>query len=145
VFALPISALMLMPSRPALPQAATGIAAPARLSYAGTTLAPVTVDSAYVDFQVVVDLAGDRPLASYMAARPRGLPALQRTDAGAWVAWDQRPQSLIDNGFAPSDGYLVFADRGADFTQQSFPIVLEVAYRTLSGLKFGLLTMISRR
>lgn len=144
-FALPFSALMLLPNLRVLAQAGTSVATLPRLTYAGTTLAPVIVDPAYVHIRVVVDLGGDLPLASYMAARPRGMPALQRTDTGAWVVWDQRSQSLIDNGFASSDRNLVFEVIGADFTRESFPIALEVAYRTLSGVKFGQLTMISRR
>jgi hypothetical protein len=145
VIVFPLSVLMLLPNRRSAPQTASGVAALPRLSYDGTELAPVTVDPTYVDLRVVVDLAGDLPLASYMAARPRGLPALQRTDTGAWILWDQRTDSLVDNRFESSDGRLIFAASGADFTDQSFPIALEVAYRTLSGVKFGQLTMISRR
>jgi hypothetical protein len=149
VIGLPIALLMVLPSRRAAPQTESptdsGPATLPRLTYAGTELAPVTVDPAYIDIRVVVDVAGDLPMASYMAARPRGLSALQRTAAGAWVEWDQRPDSLVDNGFAVFDGSLVFAERGADFSEQSFPIALEVAYRTAAGVKFGQLTMISRR
>ncbi|HKM72079.1 MAG TPA: hypothetical protein VJ376_02815 [Pseudomonadota bacterium] len=105
----------------------------------------MTVDPAHVDINVTVDLAGDRPMASYMAIRPRGLLALQRTPAGGWVPWDQRTQSLIDNRFASSGGHLVFAVAGANFRVQSFPISLEVAYRTPAGVKFGILTMTSER
>jgi hypothetical protein len=105
----------------------------------------VTVDPARVDINLVVELAGDRPMASYMAIRPRGLPALQRTPAGGWVPWDQRTQSLIDNRFASSGGHLAFAIIGANFRLQSFPISLEVAYRTPAGVKFGMLTMTPKR
>ena len=132
-------------SRCAAAQTASGGSPLSRLSYAGTELAPVTVDPAHVDIGVTVDLAGDRPMASYMAARPRGLPALQRTPAGAWVAWDQQTQSLIDNRFAWSGGHLIFAVNGANFRAQSFPIALEIAYRTPAGVKFGVLTMTSKR
>jgi hypothetical protein len=61
------------------------------------------------------------------------------------VPWDQRTQSLIDNRFASSGGRLVFAVVGANFRGQSFPISLEVAYRTPAGVKFGILTMMSKR
>jgi hypothetical protein len=84
-------------------------------------------------------------MASYMAARPRGLPAVQRTAAGAWVVWDQRTESLIDNRFASSGGRLVFAATGDNFWTQSFPIALELAYRTPAGVKFGVLTVTSKR
>ena len=145
VIAFPLTALMSATSRWAASQTASGSAALPQLSYAGTELAPVTVDPAHVDIRVIVDLAGDRPMASYMAARPRGLPALQRTAAGAWVAWDQKTQSLIDNRFASSGGHLVFAVVGANFRVQSFPISLEVAYRTPAGVKFGVLTMMAQK
>jgi hypothetical protein len=145
VIAFPLSALMSSTSRWAASQSASGTAALPRLSYTGIEIAPVTVDPAHVDIRVIVDLAGDRPMASYMAARPRGLPALQRTAAGAWVAWDQQTQTLIDNRFGSSGGRLVFTVTGANFSRQSFPITLEVAYRTPAGVKFGILTMMSKR
>ena len=145
VIAFPLTALMSATSRWAASQTASGSAALPQLSYAGTELAPVTVDPAHVDIRVIVDLAGDRPMASYMAARPRGLPALQRTPTGVWAAWDQQTQSLIDNRFAWSGGYLVFAVNGANFRAQSFPIALEIAYRTPAGVKFGVLTVTSKR
>jgi hypothetical protein len=145
VIVFPLSGLMLGVSRWAACQTASGSAALSQLSYAGTELAPVTVDPAHADIHVSVDLAGDRPMASYMAIRPRGLPALQRTPAGGWVPWDQRTQSLIDNRFASFGGQLVFAIVGANFRVQSFPISLEVAYRTPAGVKFGILTMTPKR
>ena len=145
VIAFPLPALMLGASRWAACQTASGSGALPQLSYAGIELAPVTVDPAHVDINVTVDLAGDRPMASYMAIRPRGLPALQRTPTGGWVPWDQRTQSLLDNRFASSGGHLVFAVAGANFRAQSFPIALEVAYRTPAGVKFGILTMTSER
>jgi hypothetical protein len=145
VIAFPLSGLMFGVSRRATCQTGSGSASLPQLSYAGTELAPVTVDPAHVDVHVSVDLAGDRPMASYMAIRPRGLPALQRTPAGGWVPWDQRTQSLIDNRFASSGGQLVFAIIGANFRVQSFPISLEVAYRTPAGVKFGILTMTPKR
>ena len=145
VIAFPLSALMSGTSRRAASQTTPDTGALPRLLYAGTELAPVTVDPAHVDIGVTVDLAGDRPMASYMAARPRGLPALQRTPAGAWVAWDQQTQSLIDNRFAWSGGHLIFAVNGANFRAQSFPIALEIGYRTPAGVKFGVLTMTSKR
>ena len=141
VIAFPLSGLMLSAGR----WAACQTTALPQLSYAGTELAPVTVDPARVDINLVIELAGDRPMASYMAIRPRGLPALQRTPAGGWVPWDQRTQSLIDNRFASSGGHLVFAIIGANFRLQSFPISLEVAYRTPAGVKFGMLTMTPKR
>jgi hypothetical protein len=122
-------------------QTAPGTAPLPRLTLAGVELAPIQVDPAHVDIRVTVDLGGDVPLASFIAARPRGLPALQRTTSGTWVAWDQRPESLIDNHFASSDGKLIFAATGADFSRQSFPIAISVAYRTLAGVKFGLISM----
>ena len=146
VIAFPLSGLMSGASRWAACQTASGSAALLpQLSYAGTELEPVTVDPANVDINVTVDLAGDRPMASYMAIRPRGLPALQRTPTSGWVPWDQRTQSLIDNRFASSGGHLVFAVNGANFRLQSFPVSLEVAYRTPAGVKFGILTMTSKR
>lgn len=143
--ALTLFVLMLLPSPWAASQTALGKGGLPRLSYAGTEIAAVTVNSANVNFRVVVDLAGDRPMATYMAIRPRGMRALQRTATGAWVAWDQQPQHLIDNRFQPSAGHLVFPVTGANFTAQSFPIALEVAYRMPAGVKFGVLSLTPKR
>jgi hypothetical protein len=44
-----------------------------------------------------------------------------------------------------SGGHLAFAVIGANFRVQSFPISLEVAYRTPAGVKFGILTMTSKK
>jgi hypothetical protein len=52
---------------------------------------------------------------------------------------------LIDNRFASSGGRLVFAATGDNFWTQSFPIALELAYRTPAGVKFGVLTVTSKR
>jgi len=144
MIAFPLSILMSGAGRAAPSQIMSCTAPLPRLSYAGTELAPVVVDRANVDISVAVDLAGDHPRATYITARPRGMPALQRTAGGAWVAWDQRTQSLIDNRFAPSGPHLVFAFSGANFSRQSFPVTLSVAYRTLAGVKFGALTMTSK-
>ncbi len=144
MIAFPFSMLISGAGRGATLQTMSCRAALPRLSYAGTELAPVTVDRANVNVSVTVDLAGDHPRATYITARPRGMPALQRTAGGAWVAWDQRTQSLIDNRFAPSGPHLVFAFAGANFAKQSFPVALSVAYRTLAGVKFGVLTMTSK-
>jgi hypothetical protein len=140
--ALPLGAVLASgASRRAASQTAAGTVALPRLAVRGVELAPVAVDSAHVDISIAIDLGGDVPLASYMTARPRGLRALQRNAAGAWVVWDERPESLIDNRFGSSGGKLVFAVTGADFSKQSFPVAVSVAYRTSAGVKFGVFTM----
>jgi hypothetical protein len=144
VIALPVTAVVSSGARWAESETMSGGATLPRLSYSGTELAPVIVDRAFVNISVKVDLAGDRPIATYMAARPRGMPALQCTPGG-WVAWDQRTASLIDNRFASSAGYLFFVVIGANFRRQSFPMSLEVAYRTPAGVKFGVLTMMAQK
>jgi hypothetical protein len=143
VIALPVSAIISSAARWAAAETPGGATLP-RLSYSGTELAPIIVDRAFVNISVPVDLAGDRPVASYMAARPHGMPALQLTPGG-WVPWDQRTASLINNRFASSAGHLIFVVTGANFQKQSFPISLEVAYRTLAGVKFGVLTMMAQK
>ena len=145
VITRPVCAVMSSAARRAASQTMSGADSPPRLSYSGTELAPVIVDRAFVNLSITIDLAGDRPMASYMAARPRGMPALQRTPRGGWVAWDQRPESLIDNRFAWSAGHLLFVVTGANFRTQSFPIALEVAYRMPAGVKFGVLTMMAQK
>lgn len=145
VIALPVTAVVSSVARRAASQTVPGGATLPRLSYSGTELAPVIVDRAFVNVSVTVDLAGDRPMATYMAARPRGMPAFQRTPGGGWVAWDQRTESLINNRFASLAGHLFFVVTGANFRAQSFPIALEVAYRTPAGVKFGVLTMMAQK
>ena len=145
VIALPVCAVMPSAATRASSQTMSGGDSLPRLSYWGTELAPLIVDRAFVNVSVTIDLAGDRPMASYMAARPRGMPALQRTPAGRWLPWDQRTESLIDNRFASSAGRLLFVVTGANFRTQSFPIALEVAYRMPAGVKFGILTMMAQK
>jgi hypothetical protein len=145
VIALPASVIISGAARWAASQTVPSGATLPRLSYSGIELAPVIVDRAFVNISVTVDLAGDRPMATYMAARPRGMPAFQRTPGGGWVAWDQRPASLIDNRFPSSAGHLFFVVTGANFRAQSFPIALEVAYRTPAGVKFGVLAMMAQK
>jgi hypothetical protein len=142
---LPFAGLMSSASRLAVSQTYSAGGALPQLSYAGVELTSLTVDPAHVDIRITVDLAGDRPMASYMAVRPRGLPALQRTAAGDWVPWDGQTQSWIDNRFASSGGHIVFAVTGANFSRQSFPLALEIAYRTPAGVKFGVLNLMSKR
>jgi hypothetical protein len=125
-------------------QAIPGVEQMPRLSLAGLALAPVAIDPARMAFSVTVDLQRDVPLASYVTARPRGLPALQRTAAGAWVAWDGRAQSLIDNRFPWRVGQMTFAVAPAAFSRQSFPVSVWVAYRTSAGLKFGIFTVVPK-
>jgi hypothetical protein len=145
VIALPVFAVIASAARRAASQTVAGGDSLPRLSYSGIELAPVIVDRAFVNVSVTIDLAGDRPMASYMAARPRGKQALQRTPGGGWVAWDQRTESLIDNRFASSAGHLFFVVTGANFRAESFPIALEVAYRMPAGVKFGVLTMMAQK
>ena len=145
VIALPVTAVVSSVARWAGSETMSGGATLPRLSYSGTELAPVIVDRAFANFGVTVDLAGDRPMATYMAAWPRGMPAFQRTSRGEWVAWDQRTQSLIDNRFTSSAGLLYFVVTGANFRAHSFPIELEVAYRMPAGVKFGVLTMMAQK
>jgi hypothetical protein len=145
VIALPVTAVVSSVPRRAESETMSGGATLPQLSYSGTELAPVIVDRAYVTFSVTVNLAGDRPIATYMAARPRGRPAFQRTQDGIWVPWDQRTQSLIDNRFASSAGHLFYVVIGANFRTESFPMALEVAYRTPAGVKFGVLTMMAQK
>jgi hypothetical protein len=145
VIALPLTAVVSSVARRAAAQTVpSGVILP-RLSYSGIELAQVIVDRAFANFGVVVDLAGDRPMATYMALRPRGMPAFQRTPRGEWVPWNERTESLIDNRFAWSAGYLHFVVTGANFRTQSFPMALEVAYRTPAGVKFGVLTMMAQK
>jgi hypothetical protein len=145
VIALPVCAVVPSAARRAASQTMSAGDSLPRLSYSGTELAPVIVDRAFVNVSLTIDLAGDRPMANYMAARPRGTPALQRTPGGGWVAWDQRTESLIDNRFAWSGGHLFFVVTWANFRTQSFPIALEVAYRMPAGVKFGVLTMMAQK
>ena len=144
VIALPVTAVVSSGARWAESETMPGGATLPRLSYSGTELAPIIVDRGFVNLNVTVNLAGDRPIATYMAARPRGMRALQCTPDG-WVAWDQRTASLIDNRFASSGGHLFFVVIGVNFRRKSFPISLEVAYRTPAGVKFGVLTMMAQK
>jgi hypothetical protein len=111
------------------------------LTVAGAALPPVTASLSPLDLRVSVDLQGDVPLATYVAARVGTAQLLQRTPTGQWVAWDGRDETRINDQFAAFGGRLTFIVNGADFSAPKFPVSVVIAYRTAAGLKFGYFTV----
>lgn len=111
------------------------------LTVAGAALPAVTAPLSPLDLRVSVDLQGDVPLATYVAARIGTAQLLQRMPTGQWVAWDGRDETRVNDQFAAFGGRLTFVVNGADFSAQKFPIAVFLAYRTASGLKFGSFTV----
>ena len=108
-----------------------------KLDRAGNALADVRIDPRQADIARTIDLAGDVPVATYVMAHQSAGPSLQRTDLGAWVPWDGRKESLIDNRFGPSDQRLTFEVVRGDLSNELFPITFTIAYRTTAAFKFG--------
>jgi hypothetical protein len=111
------------------------------LTVAGAALPAVTTSLSPLDLRVSVDLQGDVPLATYVAARIGTAQLLQRTTTGQWVVWDGQDETRVNDQFAAFGGRLTFVIDGADFSAQKFPIAVFIAYRTTAGLKFGSFTV----
>lgn len=108
-----------------------------RLSAAGNRLPDAVVDVRNMNIVRTVDLGGDALEGSYVMAHKAAGPALQRTDAGTWIPWDGREETLINNNFATANGGVRFDVVKGDLSDEFYPMTFTIAYRTKSGLKFG--------
>lgn len=110
----------------------------APLTATGTQLATLRADPKSVDISRSVPLAGDVPIASYIAFRPASTNSFfQRNDLGAWVLWDGKIETLINNGYQPANGVLGFVAAAIDLSPYMFPLTVIIAYWTGSELKVG--------
>jgi hypothetical protein len=128
--ALLACAVLIFLGRPAL--------AGEQLTLAGARLSPVVAQSGAIDLRRSVDLGGDQPTATYVAARTAGGAMLMRTRAGYWLPWSGREEDLADNGFAASGGTIEFKLTKESLPAAALPLTVTIAYRTAAGVKFGL-------
>jgi hypothetical protein len=109
-----------------------------QLTLAGARLSHVVAQSGACDLRRSVDLGGDQPTATYVAARTAGGALLMRTRAGYWLTWSGREEDLTDNGFAASNGALEFKLVKESLPAAALPMTVTIAYRTAAGVKFGM-------
>ena len=118
---------------------------PERLRPSGTALSGMTIDPAHAHITRSVDLGGEVPLATYVITKTTDGKSLQRTALGEWVPWDRDEATLIDNRFTPSGGTLTFKVDDGSLADRFFPISYAVAYRTETGLNFGVFSVMPRQ
>jgi hypothetical protein len=109
-----------------------------QLTLAGARLSHVVAQSGAFDLRRSVDLGGDQPTATYVAARTAGGAMLMRTRTGYWLPWSGREEDLADNGFAASGGTLEFKLMKESLPGAALPMTVTIAYRTAAGVKFGM-------
>ena len=118
---------------------------PERLRPSGTALSSMLVDPTDAQITRTVQLGGDLPLATHVITKTTDGKTLQRTALGEWVPWDRDEATLIDNRFTPSGGALTFKVDDGSLMDRFFPISYTVAYRTETGLNFGVFAVMPRQ
>ncbi len=103
------------------------------------------VDPAHAQITRTVQLGGDVPLATHVITKTTDGRTLQRTALGEWVPWDRDEATLIDSRFTPSGGNLTFKVDDGSLMDRFFPISYTVAYRTETGLNFGVFSVMPRQ
>ena len=116
-----------------------------RLRPSGTVLSSMLVDPAHAQITRTVQLGGDVPLATHVITKTTDGRTLQRTALGEWVPWDRDEATLINSRFTPSGGNLTFKVDDGSLMDRFFPISYTVAYRTETGLKFGVFSVMPRQ
>jgi hypothetical protein len=117
---------------------------PKGLASDGAVLDTLNIDPSDVRLTKEIDLGSDVPLETYVMRHAVAGSAQQRTASGDWIPWDGREETLTDNGFAPVNGRLEFDIAQGDLSNELFPISYSVAYRSDSGLKFGVFQVMPR-
>jgi hypothetical protein len=116
-----------------------------RLRPSGTALSSMLVDPTDAQITRTVQLGGDVPLATHVITKTTDGKTLQRTALGEWVPWDRDEATLIDNRFKPSGGALTFKVDDGSLMDRFFPVSYTVAYRTETGLNFGVFAVMPRQ
>ena len=117
---------------------------PKELASEGAALDTLNINPSDVNLTKEIDLGSDVPLETYVMRHAVAGSAQQRTASGDWIPWDGTEETLTDNGFAPLNGRLQFNIVQGDLSNELFPISYSVAYRSESGLKFGVFQVMPR-
>jgi hypothetical protein len=123
------------------PWAWTAHAEPARLTPMGTDLGRLIAPAELSDFNVVVDISGDRPERPFVIARfQNNQPMMQGAD-GTWWPWDGDEASLQQVGVASAGTALAFAVAARALPIRFFPVTISIGYWSAGVMTFGHFTV----
>ena len=89
-------------------------------------------------FSISIKLNGDIPLATYVTARFQNNQPKQRLANSLWVDWDEKVETLQNNGFIPSeDDLLVFNIFEEKLNLSFLPLIITISYINHDNLKSG--------
>ena len=89
-------------------------------------------------FSINVKLNGDIPLATYVSARFQNNQPKQRLANSLWIDWNERVETLQNNGFVPTENDMLIFDIFEEKLDYSFlPIIITISYLGHDSLKSG--------
>ena len=89
-------------------------------------------------FSINVKLNGDIPLATYVSARFQNNQPKQRLANSLWIDWNERVETLQNNGFAPTENDMLIFDIFEEKLDYTFlPIIITISYLGHDSLKSG--------
>ena len=89
-------------------------------------------------FSINVKLNGDIPLATYVSARFQNNQPKQRLANSLWIDWNERVETLQNNGFVPNENDMLIFDIFEERLDSTFlPIIITISYLDHDNLKSG--------
>jgi hypothetical protein len=89
-------------------------------------------------FSISIKLNGDIPLATYVTARFQNNQPKQRLANSLWVDWDEKVETLQNNGFIPTgDDLLIFNIFEEKLNLSFLPLIITISYINHDNLKSG--------
>ena len=89
-------------------------------------------------FSINVKLNGDIPLATYVSARFQNNQPKQRLANSLWIDWNERVETLQNNGFVPNENDMLIFDIFDERLDSTFlPIIITISYLDHDNLKSG--------
>ena len=89
-------------------------------------------------FSINVKLNGDIPLATYVSARFQNNQPKQRLANSLWIDWNERVETLQNNGFVPNENDMLIFDIFEEKLDYTFlPIIITISYLDHDSLKSG--------
>lgn len=107
------------------------------LSEQGVSLSDVQVELGPIDLSRDIDLNGDVPVETYVAAFFSNGTALKRTNSGYWLDWDGNLDNLVDTRASAQNGNVNFKILKEDISDLILPATIMLAYRVGETFKFG--------
>ena len=104
----------------------------------GALLGRVSSKDLKQPFSIIIKLNGDIPLATYVTARFQNNQPKQRLSNGIWVNWNEKSESLQNNGFVPNaDDNLIFKILDENINSSFLPLIITISYLDHKNLKSG--------